>query len=411
MQEYYGSFLTPHVIEVESIGPNHSRIILAPFERGFGHTLGNALRRILLSSMPGAAAVSVQIDKVLHEYSAIEGVKEDVVDILLNIKQISFKLHGRSEVILDLHKDTAGAVTAKDIELPHDVEIINPDQIIANLSAGSKLNMQIKVLQGRGYQPISSRVSKEEGSRPVGHLLLDASFSPVRKVIYYVENTRVEQRTDLDKLIIDLETNGALSPEDAIRYSATILQCQLAAFVELNPDILPKEKEDKKDKLDPIMLRPIDDLELTVRSTNCLKGEHVYFIGDLVQKEEAHLLRTPNLGKKSLNEIKGVLLSRGLSLGMSLPNWPPPDLEEFLEQQKEARRKEEEEKVKKEKNKKDKKKSKEDMAEGEVDVDLEDEDLELEEVEDVEDLEGVEETEDLEEPQKKKKKAEKKKGK
>jgi DNA-directed RNA polymerase subunit alpha len=328
MQNFYGSFLTPRVIEVEKISPKNSIIVLAPFERGFGHTLGNALRRILLSSMPGAAPVEVEIDGVLHEYSAIEGVKEDVVDILLNIKGIAFKLHERQEVILELKKDKIGPVLAKDIELPHDVEIINPDHVIAHIVANGKLHMRIKVAVGRGYQPVITRISKEEKSHPVGRLLLDASFSPVTRVVYRVENTRVEQRTDLDKLIIELETNGTLDPEESIRYCATILQHQLYAFVELTPieEPVSKESGEVKELVDPIMLRPIDDLELTVRSTNCLKGENIFYIGDLVQRAEADLLKTPNLGKKSLNEIKNVLFARGLSLGMTVKNWPPADL-------------------------------------------------------------------------------------
>lgn len=329
MQNFYGSFLTPQVIEVERISQTSSIIVLAPFERGFGHTLGNALRRILLSSMPGAAPTEVEIDGVLHEYSAIEGVKEDVVDILLNIKGIAFKLHDRQEIILELKKDKVGPVLAKDIVLPHDVEIMNPEHVIAHIVDNGKLHMQIKVVVGRGYQPVITRATKEDKSHPVGRLLLDASFSPAVRVVYRVENTRVEQKTDLDKLIIELETNGTLDPEAAIRYCATILQHQLRAFVELTPIEEPvKENEETKESIDPLMLRPIEDLELTVRSTNCLKGENIFYIGDLVQRTEADLLKTPNLGKKSLNEIKNVLFARGLSLGMNIKNWPPADLNE-----------------------------------------------------------------------------------
>jgi len=340
MQNFYGNFLTPQVVEIEEIGRNHSLIVLAPFERGFGHTLGNALRRILLSSMPGAAPVEVEIDGVLHEYSAIEGVKEDVVDILLNIKSIAFKLHDRQEVTLELKKEKDGPVLAGDFQLPHDVEIMNPEQVIANISNGGKLNMRVKVAMGRGYQPVSARISKDDPSRPVGSMLLDASFSPILRVVYRVENTRVEQRTDLDKLIIELETNGTLDPEAAIRLCATILQHQLYAFVELTPVETPvKEVESNKEQIDPVMLRPIEDLELTVRSTNCLKGCNIIYIGDLVQRSESDLLKTPNLGKKSLNEIKNVLASRGLYLGMNIKNWPPADLGEeettIIEEEKE----------------------------------------------------------------------------
>jgi DNA-directed RNA polymerase subunit alpha len=325
MQEVYRSFLTPRVIQVKKISPTHAEIVLEPFERGFGHTLGNALRRILLSSMEGAAVVAVEIDGVLHEYSTIESVREDVVDILLNLKGIAFKLYGRREIILEVSKDTPGPVVAGDIKLEHDVEVMNPDHVIANLTAGGKLNMRIFVSLGRGYQPASVREKTEEKGKSIGRLLVDASFSPVLRIAYHVENARVEKRTDLDKLIIDLETNGTLDPEEAIRTCATILQHQLEAFVELRKPEEPQIAEKPKE-MNPLFVRPVDDLELTVRSTNCLKGENIFFIGDLVQKDETALLKTPNLGKKSLNEIKTVLASRGLSLGMKVEGWPPVDL-------------------------------------------------------------------------------------
>lgn len=326
MQNIYHSFLTPRVIQVKKISRNRSEIILEPFERGFGHTLGNALRRILLSSMEGAAVTAVQIDGVLHEYSTIEGVREDVIDILLNLKGVAFKMHGRREVELELNKETPGPVTAADIMLDHDIEVINPEQVIANLVKDGKLNMRITVALGRGYQPASLRVQTEEKNRVVGKLLVDASFSPVLRVAYSVENARVEKRTDLDKLIIDLETNGTLDPEEVIRTSATILQHQLEAFVELRKSEEP-QAEEKIDEINPLLKRPVDDLELTVRSANCLKGENIFYIGDLVQCDENSLLKTPNLGKKSLNEIKTVLATRGLSLGMQIEGWPPSDLE------------------------------------------------------------------------------------
>lgn len=325
MQDIYHSFLTPRVIQVKKISQTRAEIVLEPFERGFGHTLGNALRRILLSSMEGAAVVAVQIDNVLHEYSTIEGVREDVVDIVLNLKGVYFKMLGRREVVLELKKETPGPVTAQDIKLTHDVEIVNPDHVIAHITGSGKLNMQITVALGRGYQP--SNMSQDEvKNRVVGKVLVDASFSPVLKVAYHVEHARVEKRTDLDKLIIDLETNGALDPEEAIRVSATILQHQLEAFVELRKPEEPKIEE-KNNEINQILLRPVDDLELTVRSANCLKGENIFFIGDLVQRDENSLLRTPNLGKKSLNEIKTILATKNLSLGMKIEGWPPPDLE------------------------------------------------------------------------------------
>ena len=330
MQEsYYRGFLTPRVIQVKKISSMAAEVVLEPFERGFGHTLGNALRRILLSSMQGAAPVSVQIDGVLHEYSTIPGVREDVVEILLNLKNIAFKLHDRSEIVLELNKTTPGPVFASDIALEHDVEIANPNLVIANIISGGKLNMRIKVATGRGYQPASLRVSSidplEEVKKTVGELLLDASFSPIKKVAYHVENARVEKRTDLDKLVIYLETDGTIDPEEAIRACATILQHQLSSFVELKAEELYKP-EPKEAKMNPLLKRPIDDLELTVRSTNCLKGEDIFYIGELVQCAESDLLQTPNLGKKSLNEIKTVLASRSLSLGMDIDGWPPEDL-------------------------------------------------------------------------------------
>ena len=325
MQISVNEFLTPRHIDVQAVSPTRAKITLEPLERGFGHTLGNALRRILLSSMPGCAVVEAEIDGVLHEYSAIEGVQEDVIEILLNLKGLAIKLHGRDEVTLTLAKKGSGVVTAADIQLDHDVEIVNGDHVIANLADNGALNMKHTVRRGRGYEPADVRQSDEDESRSIGRLQLDATFSPVRRVAYVVENARVEQRTNLDKLVIDLETNGTLDPEEAIRRAATILQHQLAAFVDLKGDSEPVVVE-QEDEIDPILLRPVDDLELTVRSANCLKAENIYYIGDLIQRTEVELLKTPNLGKKSLTEIKDVLASRGLSLGMRLDNWPPASL-------------------------------------------------------------------------------------
>ena len=319
------AFLKPRIIDVQNISPYHARLTMEPFERGYGHTLGNALRRTLLSSMPGWAATEVKIGGVLHEYSTLDGVQEDVVDILLNLKGIVLKLHNRDEVTLNLKKSGEGVVTAGDIEPMHDVEIVNPDHVIAHLAAGGKLDMQLKVEQGRGYIAATTRKTVEEG-RSVGSILLDASFSPVRRVSYSVDAARVEQRTDLDKLVIDIETNGAIDPEEAVRYAARILVEQLTVFADLKG--LPATIEEKKaSQIDPVLLRPVDDLELTVRSANCLKAENIYYIGDLIQRSETELLKTPNLGRKSLNEIKEVLASRGLTLGMKLENWPPAGLE------------------------------------------------------------------------------------
>ena len=324
------TFLKPRIIDVQNISPYHAKVTMEPFERGYGHTLGNALRRILLSSMPGFAATEVKMNGVLHEYSTIDGVQEDVVDILLNLKGIVLKLHNREEAELTLRKQGEGVVTAGDIEPMHDVEIVNPDHVIAHLTAGGKVDMQIKVEQGRGYVPGAVRTSRgdplEGVSRAVGSIVLDASFSPVRRVSYQVESARVEQRTDLDKLIIDIETNGAIEPEEAIRYAARILVDQLVVFADLKGTPVQVETP-KAQQIDPILLRPVDDLELTVRSANCLKAENIYYIGDLIQRTETELLKTPNLGRKSLNEIKEVLASRGLTLGMRLENWPPVGLE------------------------------------------------------------------------------------
>ncbi len=319
------TFLTPRIIDVQNISPLHAKVTMEPFERGYGHTLGNALRRILLSSMPGFAPTEVQISGVVHEYSALDGVQEDVVDILLNLKGIVLKLHNRTEAVLILKKKGEGTVTAGDIEAGHDVEIINPDHVVAHLTAGGNLDMQIKVELGRGYVPGTVRQLTSE-SRTIGSILLDASFSPVRRVSYAVESARVEQRTDLDKLVMDIETNGVVDPEEAIRYAAKVLVEQLSVFADLKGTPLPVEQP-KLPQIDPVLLRPVDDLELTVRSANCLKAENIYYIGDLIQRTETELLKTPNLGRKSLNEIKEVLASRGLTLGMKLESWPPTNLE------------------------------------------------------------------------------------
>jgi DNA-directed RNA polymerase subunit alpha len=322
-------FLKPRIIDVQPVSPFHAKITMEPFERGYGHTLGHALRRVLLSSMPGFAPTEVQISGVLHEYSALDGVREDLVDILLNLKGIVLKLHNRDEATLVLKKSGEGAVTAADIETSHDVEIINPGHVIAHLAKGGGLDMQIKVERGRGYVPASSRPAGREG-RAIGSVLLDASFSPVRRVSYSVESARVEQRTDLDKLIVDIETNGAIEPEEAIRYAARVLVEQLSVFADLQGSATQRDSS-REPQVDPVLLRPVDELELTVRSANCLKAENIYYIGDLIQKTETELLKTPNLGRKSLNEIKEVLATRGLTLGMKLENWPPAGLEKALE--------------------------------------------------------------------------------
>jgi len=326
------NLLKPKTIAVEQLGNNRARVVLEPFERGYGHTLGNALRRVLLSSMVGYAATEVTIAGVLHEYSSIDGVQEDVVNLLLNLKGVVFKLHNRDEVTLSLRKEGEGAVTAGDIQTPHDVEIINPGHTIAHLSQGGKLDMQIKIEKGRGYVPGTVRRYGDEPSKSIGRIVLDASFSPVKRVSYTVESARVEQRTDLDKLVLEIESNGVIAAEDAVRTSAKILVEQLAVFAQLEGGEVPAfgaagGEARGAAAFDPILLRPVDELELTVRSANCLKAENIYYIGDLIQRTENELLKTPNLGRKSLNEIKEVLASRGLTLGMRLENWPPAGLE------------------------------------------------------------------------------------
>jgi DNA-directed RNA polymerase subunit alpha len=318
-------------IQVESLGGHRAKATLEPFERGYGHTLGNALRRVLLSSMVGYAPTEVTIAGVLHEYSTIDGVQEDVVHIMLNLKGVVFKLHNRDEVTLVLRTEGEGPVLASDIQTPHDVEIINPGHVIAHLAQGGKIDMQIKVEKGRGYVPGNLRRYGDEPTKSIGRIVLDASFSPVKRVSYAVENARVEQRTDLDKLVMEIETNGAMSPEEAIRASAKILVEQLIVFTQLEHEGLTELtgglREPEGPEPAPILMRPVDELELTVRSANCLKAENIYYIGDLVQRSETELLKTPNLGRKSLNEIKEVLASRGLMLGTRLEGWPPKSLD------------------------------------------------------------------------------------
>lgn len=325
MQSSATEFLKPRLVDVQTLSPTHAKITLEPLERGFGYTLGNALRRILLSSMPGSAITEVKIEGVLHEYSTMEGVQEDVIEILLNLKTLALRMHGRNEVTLKLSKKGPGVATAGDIQLEHDVEVVDPKHLIATLTKDASLNMELKVNRGRGYQPVTARTGTE--ARTIGVMLIDASYSPIRRVAYTVENARVEQRTDLDKLILDIETNGAINPEEAVRRSANILQDQISIFVDLkSPEA--KSEEKKEPEMDPLLLRPVDDLELTVRSANCLKAENIFYIGDLIQRSEFELLKTPNLGKKSLTEIKDVLAQHGLSLGMKLENWPPASLKD-----------------------------------------------------------------------------------
>lgn len=317
-------FLRPRIVEVENTNPEECKVVIEPLERGFGHTLGNAMRRILMSSIPGAAVVSVKIDGVLHEYSTIEGVQEDVIDILLNLKTLALRLHERDEVTLSIKAKGPCVITAADIQTEHDTEINDLSHHIATVTKEGKLELEMTVRQGRGYQTAVSRKA-EEDTEEVGLIHLDAAYSPIGKVAYTVEDARVEQRTDLDRLILTLETNGSVDPEESVTLAATILHEQIATFVNLEESTI-QAAEEPEPELDPGLLNPVDDLELTVRSANCLKAENIYYVGDLVQRTETDLLKTPNLGKKSLTEIKDVLAERGFSLGSKLENWPPASI-------------------------------------------------------------------------------------
>lgn len=334
MTQPIGEFLRPRIVKVDPVegSPTRARVSLEPLERGFGHTLGNALRRILLSSMIGCAVTEVEIQGVLHEYTTLAGVHEDVLEILLNLKNLAISLDGKDEATFALSKKGPGIVTAADIDLGHSGVVANPDLVIANLTTDAELSMTLTVCRGIGYEPATVRELEGTEDRPIGKLQLDASYSPVRRVSIEVQSARVEQRTDLDRLVIDIETNGTIDPKAAIQRSAQILRDQLSSFVALEgapASETTADKEQSEPPFDPILLRPVDDLELTVRSANCLKAENIYLIGDLIQRTEVELLKTPNLGKKSLTEIKDVLATRGLSLGMRLENWPPENIDEL----------------------------------------------------------------------------------
>ena len=323
MQASAPELLKPR-LDVRQLGPNAARITLEPLDRGFGHTLGNALRRMLLSSMPGCAIVEVEIDGVLHEYSTMEGVQEDVTEILLNLKEVAIRTNARREATLSVSAKGECVLRAGDIQVGHDVEIANPEHVIAHVTKEGGLSMRMRVAIGRGYEPASARADPDDSERLIGRLPLDASYSPVRRVSYQVESARVEQRTDLDKLVLEVETNGTINPEYAVRYASSQLQSLLSTFSapELGVDAAGGRTATE---MDPGLLRKVDELELTVRSANCLKAEGIERVGDLIQRTESDLLRTPNLGKKSLTEIKTVLAEQGLSLGMKLESWPPVD--------------------------------------------------------------------------------------
>jgi DNA-directed RNA polymerase subunit alpha len=301
---------------------------IEPLERGFGHTLGNSLRRILLSSLQGAAVTGIKIDGVLHEFSALPGVMEDVTEIILNLKAMAVRSHSAEPKTVTLHKKGAGAVTAGDIQTGHDIEVVDPNHVIANLNGNGELKMELTIGTGKGYSPAADRKEGEEGRQP-GHILIDAIYSPVRRVSFKVSDARVGQVTDYDKLNMDIETNGVVAPEDALAFAARILQDQLSVFI--NFEDIAEEQAGKGEVIDinPHLLMKVDELELSVRSANCLKNENIVYIGDLVQRGESEMLKTPNFGRKSLNEIKDVLGQMGLGLGMKLDNWPPENIEEL----------------------------------------------------------------------------------
>ena len=320
----YTNLLKPDAVEIQNFSSTHMRVVIQPLERGFGHTLGNALRRVLFSSMPGAAVVEVKIANVVHEYSTLEGVEEDVIDILLNLKGLAIRLYGKDTARIHLKKKGPGVVRAADIVCDSSIQVCNQDHVIAHLTDRGRLEIELAIEKGRGYQPATARKSKKE-NKIIGSLLLDASFSPTKRVAYHVESARVGDRTNLDKLVIELETNGTVSAEDLISQAASILHSQLGIFVDLS-EIKDEVVETPENLVDAVLMKPVDELELTVRSANCLKAEKIYYIGDLVQKSEMDLMRTPNLGKKSLTEIKNMLANYDLELGMVLENWPPANL-------------------------------------------------------------------------------------
>ncbi|HVZ00008.1 MAG TPA: DNA-directed RNA polymerase subunit alpha [Dongiaceae bacterium] len=314
-------------VDVGSDAKRLGTIVAEPLERGFGLTLGNAIRRVLLSSLQGAAVTAIHIDGVLHEFSSIPGVREDVTDIVLNIKQIALRMAGDGPKRMRLKAQGPGEVKAGQIEVGHDIEILNPDLVLCTLDQGANLSIEFTVNTGKGY--IAASQNRPEDA-PIGLIPVDAIFSPVRKVSYKVENSRVGQVTDYDRLSLQIETNGAMTPEDAVAIAARILQDQLQLFINFEePTAVISEERQSEPPFNRNLLRKVDELELSVRSANCLKNDNIVYIGDLVQKTEAEMLRTPNFGRKSLNEIKEVLAQMGLHLGMEIPNWPPENIEEL----------------------------------------------------------------------------------
>jgi DNA-directed RNA polymerase subunit alpha len=329
LQKNWTELIKPAKLDIQP-GPDESRlakVVAEPLERGFGLTLGNGLRRILLSSLQGAAVTSVQIDGVLHEFSSIPGVRDDVTDIVLNVKQIALRMGGEGPKRMRLRAEGPGEVTAGQIDTGHDIEIMNPGLVLCTLDDGARVDMELTVSTGKGYVPASQNRPEDA---PIGLIPVDSIFSPVRKIAYTVDNTRVGQVTDYDKLTMEIETNGAVRPEDAVALAARILQDQLQLFINFDePQQHVIEDGQAEPPFNRNLLRKVDELELSVRSANCLKNDNIVYIGDLVQKSEAEMLRTPNFGRKSLNEIKEVLATMGLHLGMEIPSWPPENIEDL----------------------------------------------------------------------------------
>ncbi len=323
----WSELIKPNKLEVLSSSATKAVIVAEPLERGYGLTLGNALRRVLLSSLQGAAVTAVQIDGVLHEFSSIAGVREDVTDIVLNIKEISIKMEGDGPKRMVIRKEGPGTVTASDIQTVGDVQILNPHHVICTLDEGAEIRMELTVNTGKGYVAADRNRSEDA---PIGLIPVDSLYSPVRKVSYKIDNTREGQVLDYDKLTLTLETDGSVSPEDAVAYAARIIQDQLSIFVNFDE---PQKEEIREEvaelAFNPALLKKVDELELSVRSANCLKNDNIVYIGDLIQKTEAEMLRTPNFGRKSLNEIKEVLAGMGLHLGMEVPAWPPENIEDL----------------------------------------------------------------------------------
>ena len=328
IQRNWKELIKPEKLEINAEDPKRKATVVAePLERGFGMTLGNALRRVLLSSLQGAAVTAIHIDNVLHEFSSIEGVREDVTDIVLNVKQLAIAMHGEGPKRITLRATGPGAVTAGQIETGHDIDVLNPDLVLMHLDDGASINIEMTVNNGKGYVPASANRPEDA---PIGLIPVDALYSPIRKVAYRVENTREGQVLDYDKLSMDILTNGAVSPEDAVAYAARILQDQLQLFINFEePKREQVEERSGEPEINRNLLRKVDELELSVRSANCLKNDNIVYIGDLIQKTEAEMLRTPNFGRKSLNEIKEVLGQMGLRLGMEVPGWPPDHIEEM----------------------------------------------------------------------------------